>query len=263
MSCYAVPQLTNLTFLCLLFNRGGVLTLAHWRWIFRFLACMACASAAFGWILMPRAVRPRSNIQLPPRSIVELVKRFDLLGVVLIMAALLLFNLGLTSKSPSLKIELCPCSHLSFRCNRVRLAIRKVHRAVYHQLVTLAAFLSMGSDARCSVRNDTRSNHEAVKIPRRLLHRVSLFLAQSTSPETPADLFGQTVRRNVVYDYPYVTVLPPQRKYSSSDVPDTCLEPELGPSRYFQDVLQDSSIVVAGKLSAQSKSSPIPICVLY
>lgn len=30
---------------------------------------------------------------------------------------------------------------------------------------------------------------------------------------------------------------------------------ELGPSRYFQDVLQDSSIVVAGKLYAQSMFS--------
>lgn len=32
---------------------------------------------------------------------------------------------------------------------------------------------------------------------------------------------------------------------------------ELGPSRYFQDVLQDSSIIIAGKLSAESK------CFIY
>lgn len=37
---------------------------------------------------------------------------------------------------------------------------------------------------------------------------------------------------------------------------------ELGPSRYFQDVLQDTSIVVAGKLSAQSTSSLFSVSAL-
>ncbi|KAJ9099734.1 hypothetical protein QFC20_005612 [Naganishia adeliensis] len=54
--------------------------------------------AMLGWLLMPRAVRARSPATSPGwKSAVEMLKRFDLVGVVLIMAALLLFSLALTS----------------------------------------------------------------------------------------------------------------------------------------------------------------------
>lgn len=73
---------------------------------------MACVSAILGWLLMPRAVRARSPATSPGwKSAVEMLKRFDLVGVVLIMAALLLFSLALTSKFPS---SFANDSHLKF-----------------------------------------------------------------------------------------------------------------------------------------------------
>ncbi|KAJ9092363.1 hypothetical protein QFC21_006864 [Naganishia friedmannii] len=71
---------------------GGVFELASWRWLFRFMAILAFASAGIGALIMPwkmeRHVAANKFSKL---------QRLDLVGVFLMTAALLLFILGLTS----------------------------------------------------------------------------------------------------------------------------------------------------------------------
>jgi MFS family permease len=151
------------------------LSLAHWRWIFRFLACMACVSAVLGWLLMPRAVRARSpTTSRGCKSTLEMLKQFDFVGVILIMAALLLFSLALTSKFPSSLRNDLPSHipHPLLRCNRLWLAVGEVHCPIHCQHGTSAAFLSLGSDAGRSLCHGPGSDHEAAEVSCPLLHGV-------------------------------------------------------------------------------------------
>lgn len=79
-------------------DRGALLELASWRWIFRFLACVSLALAVPGYLLFPRNTSATSSAEsLYPVKFVEILKTLDPIGVVTIMACLLLFNLALTS----------------------------------------------------------------------------------------------------------------------------------------------------------------------
>lgn len=75
--------------------------MAGWRWIFRFLACITLACAVTGWLLFPstsnRALSPTAGSFRHGKRL-EFLRRLDFVGVVLIMACLLLFNLALTGK---------------------------------------------------------------------------------------------------------------------------------------------------------------------
>lgn len=79
---------------------GALLTLAHWRWIFRFSACISAVGASVGWLLLPKAIRAKQAGSISRNTAAwKVIKRLDVVGVVLVMGALLLFSLALTSKS--------------------------------------------------------------------------------------------------------------------------------------------------------------------
>ncbi|KAJ9114008.1 hypothetical protein QFC22_005826 [Naganishia vaughanmartiniae] len=71
---------------------GGLFELASWRWLFRFMAILAFASAGVGALIMPW----KMERHIAANKFSKL-QRLDLFGVFLMTAALLLFILGLTS----------------------------------------------------------------------------------------------------------------------------------------------------------------------
>lgn len=81
-----------------------MLVLASWRWIFRFIAIITFTCGASSWLLLPlqRAIEAEPHIATPWT---EKVRRLDLVGVGLIIASLLLLNLGLTSEYRLLRLR--------------------------------------------------------------------------------------------------------------------------------------------------------------
>jgi hypothetical protein len=133
------------------------------------------------------------------------------------------------------------------------MGLRNFRRAIRDQSRIAALLLYMGSEARCSVRNDTCCDHEAVTLPCHLLYWVGAAVF-------PSPFFGVLIRpipEDCVPRCGLRSLVSPERNSMRGAISSRfllyCAATELGPSRYFQDVLQDSSIVVAGKLSAQSQ----------
>ncbi|KAJ9092463.1 hypothetical protein QFC20_007350 [Naganishia adeliensis] len=71
---------------------GGLFELASWKWLFRFMAILAFASAAVGALLLPWKMGKHVA-----HSKYSKFQRLDLVGVFLMTGSLLLFILGLTS----------------------------------------------------------------------------------------------------------------------------------------------------------------------
>jgi MFS family permease len=71
---------------------GGLFELASWKWLFRFMAILAFASAGVGALLLPWKMERHIA-----HSEFSKLQRLDLVGVFLMTGSLLLFILGLTS----------------------------------------------------------------------------------------------------------------------------------------------------------------------
>lgn len=82
-------------------DRGAILVLASWRWVFRFVAIVTFTSGTCSWLLFPQEKADHAESHIAAPWTVR-VKRLDLVGIGLIMSSLLMLNLGLTSKQPLL-----------------------------------------------------------------------------------------------------------------------------------------------------------------
>jgi hypothetical protein len=84
-------------------SRGGLFELASWKWLFRFMAILAFASAGVGALLLPwKMGKHVADSQFSK------MQRLDLVGVFLMTGSLLLFILGLTSTYRAYPV----CTHL-------------------------------------------------------------------------------------------------------------------------------------------------------
>ncbi|WWC63441.1 uncharacterized protein I303_106043 [Kwoniella dejecticola CBS 10117] len=85
---------------------AGLFMLSSWRWYFRFVTIVVAPFAALAWVYMPPTKAVASSL-----SSKDKIKRLDLIGVVLLLSALVLFILGFTqaeSKGWSSAIFLAP-----------------------------------------------------------------------------------------------------------------------------------------------------------
>ncbi|KAI5454811.1 hypothetical protein NCC49_003693 [Naganishia albida] len=178
------------------FFLGALLSLAHWRWIFRFLACTSFAGATAGWLLLPKAPNLQHSTSTSRLTVIgNLLRRLDLFGVVLVMSALLLFNLALTSATV-------------YGWDSPRLIVP----------IVLAAFL-FPSFCWWEASQDERYAMLPVAIMKEPKFLVVCYAGVCTEM--------------------WFTMAP---VWSTTAI-------ELGPSRFFQEVLRDPPIIVAGKLS--------------